>query len=185
MKRCIIVHCWEGYPNYCWYPWVKKELEKKNFQVIIPEMPDTNNPKLNEWLPKLKDSVKEPDNELYLVGHSLGCITILRYLESLKEDIKIAGVIMVAGFVDNLGYKEIESFFQTPINYEKIRKHANKFVAIHSDNDPYVSLDNGDIFKKKLGAKVIIKKNMNHFSGEIENEESCIKLPDVIKSILV
>ncbi len=184
MKRCVLVHCWEGYPNYCWYPWVKKELEKKGFQVIVPEMPNTNNPKIKEWLPKLKEAVKEPDSNLYLVGHSLGCITILRYLESLKKDIKVAGVIMVAGFVDSLGYKEIESFFQKPINYSKIKKHANKFIAIHSDNDPHVSLDNSNIFKKKLGAKVIIKKNMNHFSGEIENEEACTKLPDVTKSIL-
>ena len=184
MRRCIIVHCWEGYPNFCWYPWAKKKLSEKGFQVIIPEMPNTKYSKLNEWLPKLKNMVGEPDNELYLIGHSLGCITILRYLESLKEDTKIAGVIMVAGFIDNLGYKEIESFFQKSINYEKIKKHANKFVAIHSDNDPYVSLDNGDIFKKKLGAKVIVKKNMKHFSGEIGNEESCTELQDVIESIL-
>ena len=90
---------------------------------------------------------------------------------------------MVAGFVDSLGYKELESFFKTPINYEKIKNHANKFIAIHSDNDPYVSLKNGDIFKNDLGAKVIIKKDMNHFSGEIEKEESCTKLPDVVNNI--
>ena len=29
MKRAIIVHCWDGYPEYCWYPYVKKELESK------------------------------------------------------------------------------------------------------------------------------------------------------------
>jgi uncharacterized protein len=184
VKRCIIVHCWEGYPNYCWYPWVKAELEKNGVEVNIPEMPNTKNPKFSEWLPKLKDLFQKPDKDLYLVGHSLGCITILRYLETLKKDVKIAGVVMVAGFVDSLGYKELESFFQTPINFKEIKKHAYKFVAIHSDNDPYVSLKNGDIFKKKLGAKVIVKKNMGHFSGEIENEESCIKLPEVIENIL-
>lgn len=184
MKRAIIVHCWEGYPKYCWYPWVKKELEKEGFQVTVPEMPNTANPKFEEWLPKLKDVIQKPDKDLFLIGHSLGCITIMRYLESLKEDIQIAGVIMVAGFVDSLGYKEIESFFQTPINSKEIKKHAKKFVAIHSDNDPYVSLINAEIFKKELDAKVIVKKNMKHFSGEIENEESCTQLPEVINNIL-
>jgi uncharacterized protein len=184
MKRCVIVHCWEGYPEYCWYPWVKSELEKKGFEVLVPEMPNTKNPILIEWLTKLKETIKKADGDLYLVGHSLGCIAILRYLESLEEDVKIAGVIMVAGFTDNLGFKEIESFFIEPLDFKKIKSHSNKFVAIHSDNDPYVSLKFGDIFKEKLNAKVIIKNNMKHFSGPIENEESCTELPIVIESIL-
>ena len=185
MKRCVIVHCWEGYPNYCWYPWVKTQLEHKGYKVEIPQMPDTKNPKFKEWLTKLKEIIQKPDDELYLIGHSLGSITILRYLESLKEKEKIAGVIMVAGFVDSLGYKELESFFQTSINFKKIKKHAVKFIAIHSDNDPYVALKNSDVFKKELDATVIIKKNMKHFSGEIEKEESCTKLPDVVNNILI
>ena len=184
MKRCVIVHCWEGYPGYCWYPWLKAKLEEKGFEVIIPEMPNTKNPVLSEWLPFLYEVIGKPDPELYLVGHSLGCITILRYLESLKTSVKIAGVVMVAGFTDNLGFKELESFFTKKINFEKIKNKSDKFVAIHSDNDPYVPLENGKVFKEKLDAKLIIKHNKKHFSGEIENEESCTKLPDVIKNIL-
>jgi len=45
MKRVIIIHCWEGYPEYCWYQSVKKELENKGFQVEVPKMPETELPK--------------------------------------------------------------------------------------------------------------------------------------------
>jgi hypothetical protein len=133
---------------------------------------------------ELQEIVKTPNSETYLVGHSLGCITILRYLENLQEKQQIGGVVMVAGFIDNLGYEELSSFFEKPIDFNKIEKHCKKFVAIHSDNDPYVSLKNGDVFKDKLSAKVITKNQMGHFSGEIENEESCTELPDVVGSIL-
>jgi hypothetical protein len=184
MKKVIIIHCWEGYPNYCWYPWVKKALEEKNYEVIVPEMPETNFPKISQWLPKLKETVGKPSEDIYLIGHSLGCITILRYLESLKENEKIGGAIFVAGFTDNLGYNEIKNFFESPINFERIKLHCPKFVAIHSDNDPYVPLRYGNIFKEKLNAKLVIKHNMGHFSGEIGKEESCTKLPDVIKNLL-
>jgi uncharacterized protein len=183
MKKVVIIHCWEGYPNYCWYPWMKKELESRGFEVSVPEMPETKMPKLAQWLPKLEETIGSPDENLYLVGHSLGCITILRYLESLKEGEKIGGVVFVAGFTDNLGYEEIKTFFEAPIDFEKAKKHCPKFVAIHSDNDPYVALKNGDIFKEKLCAKVIIKHNMGHFSGKIEGEESCIKLPDAVEAV--
>jgi len=143
MKKVIIIHCWEGYPNYCWYPNAKKELEDKGYEVIVPEMTETNLPKFNDWLSELRKVVGKPNKDLYLIGHSLGCITILRYLEGLKEDEKIGGVILVAGFTDNLDFKEIKSFFEAPIDFEKIKNHCSNFVAIHSDNDPYVSLKEG------------------------------------------
>jgi predicted alpha/beta hydrolase family esterase len=170
MKKVIIIHYYEGYPNYCWYPDTKKELEDKGYEVIVPEMPETNSPKFNAWLSELQRVASEPNENLYLIGHSLGCITILRYLEGLKEDEKIGGAILVAGFTDDLGFKEIKGFFETPIDFEKIKSHCSKFIAIHSDNDQYVPLKHGDIFKEKLGAKLIVKHNMGHFSGEIEKK---------------
>ena len=184
MKRTIIVHCWEGYPEYCWYPWVKKELEVKGFQVEVPAFPDTEKPKLSGWLPMLEEVAGEPNEDLYLIGHSLGCATIMRYLESLKENEKVGGVVFVAGFNENVGFDEIQNFFETPIDLEKIKSRSeNGFVAIHSDDDPYVDLKFADIFKEKLDAEIIIKHNAKHFSGDIEGEESCVELPDVVSSI--
>lgn len=184
MKRAIIIHCWEGYPDYCWYPWVKKELEAKGFLVDVPAFPNTEKPKLNEWLPMLKEIAEKPDEELYLVGHSLGCITSMRYLESLARGQLIGGVVFVAGFTDNVGYEEIKTFFEAPVDLGSVKsKVKNGFVAIHSDDDPYVDLKYADIFKEKLGAEIIIKYNAKHFSGAIEGEDSCLELPEVVQSI--
>lgn len=47
MKKVVIVHCWDSYPEYCWYPQTKKELEEKDFEVVMPAMPETNLPKLS------------------------------------------------------------------------------------------------------------------------------------------
>lgn len=184
MKKAVIIHCWEGYPEYCWYPKTKKELEQKGFEVIVPAFPDTEVPKFDKWLPKLKEIVGKPDEDVFLIGHSIGCITILRYLETLNDEEKIGGVVLVAGFTDNLGFDELKNFFTTPINFEKIKQKANGFVAIHSDNDPYVSLKHGDIFKKEFDAELIIKNNAKHFSGTIDDEESCLDLPNVTESII-
>ncbi len=190
MKRAIIVHCWEGHPGYCWYPYVKKELEECGFEVTIPAMPDTDRPQLDPWLSKLAEVIGKPDEELYLIGHSVGCITILRYLESLSADQSVGGVVLVAGFADDLGYMDsieekdvLPDFFRTPIDFEPIRNRAKGFVAIHSDDDPYVELKHADVFKEKLGAEIIIKHGMKHFSGEIDDEASCTELPDVVEAI--
>lgn len=181
MKRAIIVHCWSGYPEYCWYPNAKQELEKASFEVRVPAMPDTDAPNLGKWLPKLKEIISKPDKDLYLIGHSIGCATIMRYLESLTPGEKIGGAVFVAGFTDKPDakkYPEIQNFFTTPINYEKIKSHCSRFVAIASDNDPYVPLREADALKENLGAEVIAKHEMEHF------EADCIELPDVTQAVL-
>ena len=179
-KRVFVIHGWEGYPEEGWRPWLRKKLEKRGYTVFIPAMPNTKHPKMNEWLRHLKKIVGTPDENCYFVGHSLGCITILRYLETLKKGQKIGGAIFFAGFVSNLGFDVIGSFFKKPINWKKIKSHCKKFIAVHSDNDPYVSLHYGKIFKKKLDAKVIIKHNMKHFSGD----DGIFVLPIALESVI-
>ena len=178
-KKAIVIHGWEGHPEEGWIPWLKNNLEKNGFEVVVPSMPNSANPKMNEWLDHLNKIVTSDENT-YFVGHSLGCITILRYLESLQPDKKIGGVILVAGFTSNLGYEELESFFQTKIDWNKIKSHCNKFTTIHSANDPYVSVHYADFFKDKLGAEVIIEQNMKHFSGD----DNINELPSALESLL-
>lgn len=184
MKRAIIVHCWGGNPEYAWYPDTKKQLEKLGYVVSVPAMPNTDEPQLTEWLPYLTSIIGVPDEELVLIGHSLGNVTIMRYLESLSADQTVSRVIMVAAFTDQLGFKELENFFETRLNFEAIQPKAKGgFVVIQSDNDPYVSAQYDERLKEDLAAKLIIKHNAGHFSGEVDKEETCLSLPDVVENI--
>jgi uncharacterized protein len=165
MKRAFIIHGWEGVPNEGWKPWLRGELEKKGFSVKVPAMPSTNNPKVDAWVSHLAKVVGKPDKDCYFIGHSLGCITIIRYLEKLKGNIKVGGAVFVSGFASNLGFEQIGSFFKAPINWRKVKSRCKRFVAIHSDNDRYVSLHYGSMFKRELGAELVVKHNMKHFAG--------------------
>ena len=184
-KRVFLIHGWEGYPEEGWRPWLKKKLEEKGLEVIVPAMPDTATPTMDKWVPYLAQIVGTPDEDTYFVGHSLGCITILRYLETLNGGQKAGGVVLVAGFAHDLeydGYKgELSSFFETPVNWEEIKKHCDKFIAIHSDDDPWVPVKQNGIFKEKLGAEAIVMHNMKHFSGDDGINELPIALDSIIK----
>lgn len=179
-KRVFVIHCWEGRPDYAWYPWLKKELEGHGFEVFVPAMPETDTPTFEKWLAHLVKTAGELRETDIFIGHSLGCITILHFLEGLKKGEKVGGVIFVAGFTDNLGYQELNSFFATPINFEKIKSRCEKFIVIHSDNDPYVPLKHGGIFKEKLGAKLIKMHKMKHFSGD----DGITELPVVLEELI-
>lgn len=186
-KRVFLIHGWGGSPEEGWRPWLRSEFEKKGFRVYVPVMPDTDYPKLDAWLRQLRKTVGIPDERCYFVGHSLGCIAILRYLEGLRKGQEIGGVVLVAGFTDmditvgeDENINEIKSFFGTSVDFEKIKAHCEKFIAIHSNNDPYVPLRYGDIFKEKLNAEVIVKQNMSHFSGD----DNINELPCALEAVL-
>jgi hypothetical protein len=174
MKRVFIIHGWGGTPNGDWYGWLKEKLKKEGFDAKCPEMPNTFNPKIDEWVSYLSKSVGNADEDTYFIGHSIGCQAIMRYLETLPNDTRIGGVIFVAGWIhltdetwDEDYTPEIaEPWLKKPINLAKIRKHSPRFIDIASDNDPYVPLDDKDIFQKKLGAEIIVLHNKGHISGE-------------------
>ena len=164
MKKVIIVHGWGGDSECNWFPWLKKKLEKKGITVIVPDFPNTNTPQQNEWLAVLNSL--EIDEETYLIGHSLGNIAILKYLQKLynpkHKERKVAGVILVAGFAHSIGVTQIESFFIESLNFTIVKKKCKKFIAINSDDDHYVDLSYGKEFRDKLGAELVVLHNYGH-----------------------
>lgn len=187
-KRVFIVHGWGGFPKEGWFPWLKKELEKKHFEVCVPKMPNTNLPKIKSWVNYLSKKVGKVDKNTFFVGHSVGSQTILRYLE--KENKKIGGAIFVAPWMqldeNTIAEEGIESvkiakpWVETPIDFAKVRKTTKNFVAFFSDNDIYVPLENIDIFDLKLHSKIIVVKKQGHFSGC----DGVTKCPVLLKELI-
>ena len=173
MKEAAIIHLYEGYPEYCWYPNTKQELEKLGFMVHVPQMPDPNNPRQDLWVARLREIISSPNTNTYLIGHCIGAVTILRYLEELPEGKKIGGAVLVAGFTDDMGYEAFSNFFTRPIDLERVRDKADHFTVIVSDDDPYIDMRYGYELSERLNGELIVKRNMKHMSAGFDN------LPDV------
>lgn len=184
MKRAVIVHCWGGRPEYAWYEWAQAELESRGYKVLVPLMPDTEHPKLDAWLAKLQDVIGKSDEELVLIGHSLGTVTIMRYLEGLPDTSRISTAILVAAFTDQLGFYELENFFESRLQFDRIaRKTKNGFVVIQSDDDPFISAQYGERLKSELQATLVIKHNAGHMSGAHDSPNACLELPELLEFI--
>jgi predicted alpha/beta hydrolase family esterase len=185
VKRVFIVHGWEGFPEEGWFPWLKTELEKKGIITQVLKMPDSAHPKIRPWTSYLATKVKNVDTETYFVGHSIGCQTILRYLEKSKGN--TGGCVFVAGWftlssaatTTREGKTIAKPWLSTPIDCVTVRKKMKQAIAVFSDNDPYVPLHNAEMFKVELGSRIIILKNKKHFTGE----DGITKLPVVLSSL--
>lgn len=188
-KRVFIIHGWGGKPDAGWLAWISKELSLKGFEVKAPIMPDSENPKIESWVSFLEKNIKNPDKNTFFIGHSIGCQTILRYLERLPKTSKIGGVFFVAGWFnltedtwDEDYTPEIaKEWIETSIDFNKIKKCTNNFVGIFSDNDPYVNLIDGDLFKQRLNTKNIILHKKGHISGEDGVKEFPILLNELLE----
>lgn len=187
MNKIYIVHCWDGTKNDGWYPWLDKKISNTDNEVIRFNMPDTANPKIKEWISELEKQVSELDENTYFVGHSIGCQTIMRYLE--KQDVKnIGGILFVAPWLDLLpeavsdeeSYNIAQPWLNNPIDFEKIKNSTNKITCIFSDDDYFVALEQERKFKEILNAKTIIVKEKGHISAEDGVEE----LEDIYNALI-
>jgi hypothetical protein len=185
-KRVFIIHRWEANPQSDWYPWLVKNLADMGFLVEAPEMPDTDNPKIEAWTEYLRKTVGKCDENTFFVGHSIGCQAIMRYLEKIPKNEKAGGAVFVAGWLKLSGLESEEErmisspWLNTSIDFEKIKKHTKKFTCIFSDDDPYVPAENWDMFSENLEAEIIKEKGKGHFT----DDAGIAKLPAALDAVL-
>lgn len=174
-KRVIIAHEWEGHPQDGWIPWFKAQLEADGLTVIVPQLPNPDEPRMAAWVPALAAAVGQPDTDTFLVGHSMGNQAIARYLATLPADAHVGGVVFVAGYFKRLTNLEPDAevqaiakeWLETPLDLRVVRSHIGKSIAIFSNNDTYVPLDNVDDFRDKLGSEIVTTHDPHakgHFS---------------------
>ena len=173
MNKIFIIHCWDGTKDDGWYPWLDKNLSNDHNIAYRFNMPDTSNPEINKWVSFLNEQVGTLDNNTYFVGHSIGCQTILRYLQT-KDVCNIGGILFVAPWLDLLdfaisdeeSYNTAKPWLTTPIDFEKIKRFTNNIHCIFSDDDYFVSLDQKNKFEKLLNAKTLVVSGKGHISQD-------------------
>jgi len=190
MKKVFIIHGFGGIPNGGWTSWLMVELSKSKIYTCALPMPNPKKPIVLEWIKEIDQAVNNaPEDEIFLVGHSLGATAILKYLESTKDSKKISGVVLVSGLINSLEpenqtskYRLIDSFVIPPIDLEKVKNKANKFVVLHSTDDPAVPFENAEKISSGLNCELVKVEKGGHFF--ILSEPICYELPILLEIIL-
>lgn len=168
-------------PDDKWYPWLSEEMKEREIEYVAPILPHAHDPQMAEWLYEVKKT--NPDEETILIGHSRGGVAILRYIELLSEGKKVKKVILIAtnsGSSKNVPITETNYGFYTQQGYdfEKIKKHCDNFVVMHSKDDPWVSYSAGVENAKGLNAKFLSFENYEHFGKKTK------EIPELIEEIV-
>ena len=165
--KVIILHGTGSSPDSYWIPYITQNLQHRGYEVIVPVLPNTNNPTLEDSLEAaLKLSY---DEETIVIGHSSGAALILSVLENLEVNIKQA--ILVAGFFEPLNPPHKEPMVQETYNWKKIKYNCENFIFINSDNDPWGCTDEVGIkLQKKLGGKLVVLRGEGHMGSTKFNQ---------------
>jgi len=175
-KKVYIIHGWGMDSNMPWIRWLEEELPKKNIEVHAFDMPNSDEPTIEEWVNYLKKNIEEIDENTYFIGHSIGSQTIMRFLEKSHKHLRVGGCIFVAPWLDliGLGNEELKiahPWLNNKIDFERVEDHTGKVVCIFSTNDPFVEEKEWNKFEEGLGAKIIVKKDFGHFEKTEKIEE--------------
>ncbi len=159
IKNLLFLHGWQASPSEHWFPEVKDYFTSKGYRVFIPALSGNYFPKKDNWVKVVSEL--QPDEDWILIGHSLGGVTVLKFLEITKKP--IAQSVLIATPFDAMKFGAIENFFETGFDWKKIKANCSKFDIINEDNDPAIPLEHGQKFAKNLGGRLHVVRGFTHF----------------------
>lgn len=187
-KEFVFLHAFGDSSRNAFWNWLKKEIEVRGGKVVfMPDLPNTNSPKLKEQLDFVQKNYTFNENTI-VVGHSLGNILMMKILEKIK--VKIAGFVMVGAPLPRLieeykngrAFKDLKprpvlaDYFDWGLDFKAIKEKVDKIIVLEDEKDHIVPKDDPRKLAELLDAEYILSiGNKTHYNGEKEeNVLDCI-----------
>lgn len=187
MKQVIAIHGGDAFPSYEEYlddlrnfkiesieyfkghnDW-KKNLQQtlgEKYEVILPRMPNSGNAKYLDWKIWFEKLTPFLNEEVILIGHSLGVSFLAKYLSEERISKKILGTFFVSGVYDLDGDRPLVEF-TLPTSLSLLEEQGGKIFLYHSKDDPVVHFSELAKYQAALPhAKVTILEDRQHVNQE-------------------
>ncbi len=162
-----MIHGYEGNSENHWFPYIKAEMEKHGVEVFVPQMPTEYT--VPAWLESLKEISEHVNENSILIGHSLGCPTLLHLLANLSKP--VFGTVLVAGFgkvfgdETDQGVEECNRFVKD-IAWKKAGQNAGVIKLFSSIDDPEVPVEVSLHLGTMLKSSIRFIEKAGHFCAD-------------------
>ncbi len=179
INKGYIFHGYHSGPDANWFPWLEKQAKAKlGINLTRLSLPNPNDPNVKEWDAYADQHAPAEDN-LVIIGHSLGVIAALRYIN--QHDIKHARVILVSGFDEHLPlYPELDLWIEDPIKYADLNKKVDKATVFTAVDDLIVPYPYALAVARHLQSKAILYPKGGHLNKEDNNMTT---FPDLLEEL--
>ncbi len=161
-----------------WYPWLENKVIN-NLKIPFKRisLPHYYQPKPSEWDHACDEEI-EKENNITLIGHSLGCIQVLHFIE--QHDLYHVKLILVSGFDEDVfTLAELSSFTEHPVDYHRLLPKISNATVISAMDDVIVPYPYTQTLARHLRAKFILMPKGDHFL----DTDGITKLPIVYQEL--
>ena len=179
-RRVFIVHGFEGNPHGNWFDWLAAQARACGVQAGALVMPNPGNPTVQSWQFTLDQHIGKPDENAFLVGHSLCCITLLHFLCRQQPE-RIGGLVLAAGFADPLPpLPQLDPYIKGAApDFSVLNRIRMPKQCLVSDNDSHVPPALTLSMAERLGSPVIHIPN----GGHLMDSDGFTELPQVWEAL--
>jgi hypothetical protein len=156
-----------------WKPWLRDKLGE-GYEVILPVMPNKSNAQFDEWKIWFEKLSPFLNDDVVLVGHSLGGAFLAKYLSENKFPKKVKAVFLVGAVYDLDADGYSLASFRLPAQLDLQTK---KIYLYHSEDDPVVPFSTLGKYKKALSS---VETRVFTDRGHLNQEE----FPELAQDIL-
>lgn len=150
-------------PQKKWKTWLVEQLPEAD--VLLPTFPNGSNAVYDEWVIYFEKLLPFLNDEVYLIGHSLGAMFLAKYLNEAPLNKPVKKLLLVAGGYDDESMEDLGSFKVT--SAKNLPQSADEIHLFHSKDDPVVPYSELAKFQADLPDAIIHSfENRGHFLDE-------------------
>lgn len=165
-RRVVVLHGYQASPGAHWFGWLADDLRADGVEVTVPALPDPQHPDLDAWVAIARAAIGTPDPGTVVVGHSLGCVTVLHALAATSESWRLGGLVLASGFdVPQVAVPEVDAFTSSAPPLVRIAAATTHRHVVGSDDDAVVDPAHTRALADRLGATFDLVPGGGHLLG--------------------
>lgn len=146
------------------------------YEVLRPRMPNGNDARYVAWKIWFEKILPRLDDNVILVGHSLGAAFLIKYLAENTVTRTVRGTFLVGAPYDDGGDARYSTEFNPPEDLSKFTKQSGMITFYHSTDDPIVPFSDFEKYRLRLpNARFVPCSGRKHFFDE--------HFPELVKDI--
>ena len=119
------------------------------YRIWLPDMPDPENPHYVNWKARLKKEFASIEDEVILVGHSLGASVLLKYLSEERLQQRVAGLFLIGAVYWGKKDWEVKEYVLKR-NFSSKLPSMGRIFLYHSSDDEVVPISHVRYFANEL-----------------------------------
>lgn len=177
-KRAVILHGTDASPEANWFPWMKKLLEEKGYEVWVPLLPNNHTPNAKVYNDFLFGAGWNFTDNL-VIGHSSGAVSVLNLLMDDRCPGIETGVIIGSWHTSAKPWTPPEQFKDLfpaeGFDFEKIQSKSKNLIFVHGDNDPYCPIEQARWLAKQTNSEIVTIAGGHHLGSKFK------ELPELVR----